>query len=77
MNPSVVYEGMRTGQLYHHIAACVSDVHDFKCAAEKALAINQDENTKFSYAKFKSSELYDSSSKEFDSSSSDEKSDAV
>ena len=72
-----VYESMRTGQLYHHVMACVSDVHDFSSAAEKALAINKDENTKFSYAKFKSSELDDSSSQVSDSFSGDEKNDTV
>ena len=64
-----VYESMRTGQLYHHVMACVSDVYDSNPAAEKALAINQDENTKFSYDKIKSSEPDDSSGKDSDQSS--------
>lgn len=72
-----VYESMRTGQLYHHVMACVSDVHDSSHAAEQALAFNRDENTKLSYAKFKSSELDDSSSKDYDSFSGGEKNDAV
>ena len=72
-----VYESMRTGQLYHHVVACVSDVYEFSSAAEKALVINQDEDTKFSYAKFKSSGLDDSSSEDPGSSSGDEDKDAA
>ena len=74
---ATVYESMRTGHLYHHVVAYLSDVQDFSCAAEKALAINQDENTEFSYARFKSSELDDSSSNDSDSFSGDEKNSAA
>lgn len=54
---SKVYESMRNGQLYHHVALSVADVHEFSSAAERALAANKDEKTQFSYAMDKAREL--------------------
>lgn len=54
---SKVYESMRNGQLYHHVALSVADVHEYSSAAERALAANKDEKTQFSYAMNKAREL--------------------
>ncbi len=76
---SKVYESMRTGQLYHHVALSVADVHEYSSAAEKALAANRDEKTQFSYAMTKARELtgWGRGSKSPGSMSGSEKNDAA
>lgn len=72
-----VYESMRTGQLYHHVALSISDVHEYSSAAEKALAANKDEDTQFSYAMAKARELTGWGGKSPESLSGDEKNNAA
>ncbi|KAI9740144.1 MAG: hypothetical protein M1818_004895 [Claussenomyces sp. TS43310] len=72
-----VYESMRTGQLYHHVALSISDVHEYSSAAEKALAANKDENAQFSYAMTKARESTGWGGRSPESLSGDEKNDAA
>lgn len=72
-----VYESMRTGQLYYHVALSLSDVYQYSSTIEKALAANEDESTQFSYAMMKARGLTGWGRRSPESFTSDEKSDAV
>ncbi|KFG87248.1 putative phenylalanine ammonia-lyase [Metarhizium anisopliae] len=66
-----VYESMRTGQLYHHVALCISDVHECSSAANKG------DEMQFSYAMNKARELTGWGGNSPGSLSGDEKNDAA
>nr|POE65006.1 hypothetical protein CFP56_34674 [Quercus suber] len=52
-----VHESMPTGQLYHHIALCRSEVHEYSSVSEQAVTATKDENTQLShYATIKARE---------------------